>query len=102
MRGVCKTISYLLFGLILTAFMATDVMAQQLARPDSTIQAGNFTVTGAATHHEAVNEGAASDAEFITAASKSNSTPVYLGLPALVDPNSSTLHSMNFRLYIGA
>jgi hypothetical protein len=43
-------------GLIFALGASSSLLAQQYARPDTTGSTGTFTVVGAATHHQALNE----------------------------------------------
>jgi len=67
----------------------------QIARPDSTVTAGGWTAVGAATLHEAVDEATANDDTDYD--EKTGSGGMELGLGDLVDPVSSSGHTVRFR-----
>src|SRR5210317_28313 len=87
---------------LLLIFLATlasqSLWAAQYARPDSTTDNAGWSAVGAATHHDAVNEAAASDADYIDSTNGNNST-IILGLSDVIDPGGANLddHIVRYR-----
>jgi hypothetical protein len=67
----------------------------QFGRPASTIAAGSWTVTGAATLWEAIDETSASDSDYIQGGS--TATTARIGLSSVTDPAASTGHVVRYR-----
>lgn len=68
------------------------------ARPDGTISSSNTTVTGAATHHQAINETSPSDAEYVQGNTNTAAT-FEVSLGNITDPDyaDSLRHVMRMR-----
>ena len=91
MRNLMKICSILILALF-----STLSLAQQYGRPVSTVSAGSWTASGAATLHEAVDEITPNDAtDYITAGSLTTAT---FALGSLTDPLVSTGHIIRFRM----
>ena len=75
--------------------VSQSLWAVQFARPDATTNAGAWTAVNAATHHEALNEASASDADYIEATTNSTIT---LGLSDVTDPGTyANNHILRYR-----
>lgn len=72
-------------------------MAQILRPNGSTL--GNYTVTGAATAHEAVDEVTLSTADYVESPESPVDEPIDFIAPAATDPNSTATHSFSVVAY---
>ena len=86
--------------LVLTSFLALfasqSAWAQQYARPDATTDAAGFSVVGAATHHEALDEVAVDTSDYIDSG-VTNSATVILSLSGVSDPGVGTGHILRYN-----
>ena len=93
-----KKTGFLVFALIFGITASPALFAQQYARPDSTSSAGGFTVSGAPTLHEAIDEVTANgDTDYIVSVITSNEA--HLGLSSVTDPNTGANHIMRFQAW---
>ncbi len=87
--------SFLIIVSLLCLAISMPALGLQYARPDATTNAGSFTVTGAPTHHEALNEATFSDSDFIV--TSGNSTIIF-SLSDITDPGSyASNHILRYR-----
>jgi hypothetical protein len=69
----------------------------QKARPDSTVATGGWTVTGAPTRHEAVDEVTPDDVTTTVNCANTNTGTLELGLSNVVDPGVNFGHVIRWR-----
>jgi hypothetical protein len=87
------------FLLVVLATLASQSLwAAQFARPNSTTDNAGWSAVGALTHHEAVDESAASDTDYIDTTNGNNST-IIMGLSGVTDPGGANLddHIIRYR-----
>lgn len=72
------------------------VLSVQFARPATTVSAGSWTPTNAATLHEAIDETAASETDFISTVTAADACVV--SISEVTDPASSSDHIVRYRL----
>lgn len=88
----------LVLSLVFTVAASPSLWAAQFARSDATANAAGWTVVNAATHHEALDEIAADDNDYIDSGNNNSST-VILGLSNATDPGGTNLndHILRYR-----
>lgn len=88
----------LVLSLVFAVAASPSLWAAQFARPDATTDAAGWTVVNAATHHEALDEVAADDNDYIDSGNNNSST-VILGLSNVTDPGGTNLndHILRYR-----
>ena len=94
-KYMIKTRISLVFGLLLAMAMSQSAWAQQYARPDSTSDGGGFSVVGAATHHEALDESVADNGDYVDSVVLNSSTAI-LSLGGVTDPGVGTGHVLRY------
>ncbi|MDH5633530.1 MAG: hypothetical protein OEZ10_11115 [Gammaproteobacteria bacterium] len=88
----------LILGLVFAVAASPSLLAAQFARPNATINAAGWTVVNAPTHHEAIDEVTAADADYINSGNGNNSTAIF-GLSSVTDPGGANLndHILRYR-----
>ena len=83
---------------VLATLASQSLWAAQFARPASTTDSAGWSAVGAPTHHEAVDESAASDADYIDSTNGNNST-IIMGLSGVTDPGGANTndHIVRYR-----
>jgi hypothetical protein len=83
---------------VLATLASQSLWAAQFARPASTTDSAGWSAVGAPTHHEAVDESAASDSDYIDSTNANNST-IIMGLSGVTDPGGANLddHIVRYR-----
>jgi hypothetical protein len=95
MRFIPNRIGCLWLASIIPLVCAGETMAVQYARPDGTITAGAWSVSGAPSHHEAIDESSPNgDTDYIQA---SANTTAEVSLTGVTDPGVDTGHVIRFN-----
>jgi hypothetical protein len=90
---------YLVVASVFLAMVASSsAWAQQYSRPDGTNAAGSWTAVGSGTHHDALNEPAVDNGDYIDSGNGNNTT-IDLSLSAVNDPGGADLNDHILRYY---
>ena len=84
--------------LILVLATTPTLFAAQYARPVSTVSTSGWSITGAATVHQAIDETSPNDSDYISV-SRANSATATVQLSDVTDPEMATGHVMRLRIY---